>query len=197
MAFRSSPWDAVVENHHPTRFRSAFTFWLRLCRAVIFGRKITGYHNGKLQTVMEDLNLPHPVIRSHSHNGVIQQYVRESRRVRREPASNNICTDDGIHKQVENLPRLREKRSAIIDRYLVVQQDILETLLDRGPLGQLSGPTIPAGRQHIAGLKFDHPRQLALRQALVCFAHLATGGIFTAADLHPSVAQAREDHRRV
>ena len=56
MAFRSSPWDAVVENHHPTRFRSAFTFWLRLCRAVIFGGKSTGYHNGKLQTVMEDLN---------------------------------------------------------------------------------------------------------------------------------------------
>jgi hypothetical protein len=32
---------------------------------LIFGRKITRYHNGKPQTVIEDLNLPNPVIRSH------------------------------------------------------------------------------------------------------------------------------------
>jgi hypothetical protein len=96
---------------------------------VILGRKITGYHKGRLQTAVEDLNLPRPVIRSHSHNGVIQQYVRDSRLVRREPASNNICTDDGIHKQVENLPRLRAGHTG--------------TCVDRGPLRQLCEPTIP------------------------------------------------------
>src|SRR5262249_43116879 len=32
---------------------------------VIFGRKVTKYHAAKLQTVIEDLDLPHPVIRSH------------------------------------------------------------------------------------------------------------------------------------
>src|SRR5580704_7685533 len=31
---------------------------------MIFGRKVTKYYNGKLQTVIEDLDLPNPVIRS-------------------------------------------------------------------------------------------------------------------------------------
>ena len=32
---------------------------------MIFGRKITKYHRGKLQTEIEDMDLPNPVIRSH------------------------------------------------------------------------------------------------------------------------------------
>jgi hypothetical protein len=32
---------------------------------VIFGRKITKHYRGKLQTEIEDMNLPNPVIRSH------------------------------------------------------------------------------------------------------------------------------------
>ena len=48
---------------------------------IIFGRKITKYYNGKLQTV------------------------------------------------IGNLPKLRQKQSAIIDRYLDVQQDILVSFI--------------------------------------------------------------------
>jgi hypothetical protein len=44
---------------------------------VIFGRKVSRYHAGKLQTVIEDLDLPNPVIRSHYKNGFIKQYVRD------------------------------------------------------------------------------------------------------------------------
>jgi hypothetical protein len=43
---------------------------------VIFGRKITKHYRGKLQTEIEDMNLPNPVIRSHYGNGFIKQYVR-------------------------------------------------------------------------------------------------------------------------
>ena len=43
---------------------------------VIFGRKITRQYRGKLQTVIEDIHLPNPVIRSHYGNGFIKQYVR-------------------------------------------------------------------------------------------------------------------------
>src|SRR3984893_13739322 len=45
---------------------------------VIFGRKITKHYRGKLQTEIEDMNLPNPVIRSHYGNGFIKQYVRGS-----------------------------------------------------------------------------------------------------------------------
>jgi hypothetical protein len=39
---------------------------------VIFGRKITPRYRGKLQTVIEDLDLPNPVIRSHYGHGFHQ-----------------------------------------------------------------------------------------------------------------------------
>lgn len=62
--------------------------------------------------------------------------------------------------------------------------------MDRGQLRRLSQPTQTPGGRRIPGLKLDHPRQLALMQASVRFAHLASGGTFTTRELHPQVAQA-------
>ncbi len=39
---------------------------------MIFGRKVTKEYKGKLQTVIEDLDLPNPVIRSHYGHGFAQ-----------------------------------------------------------------------------------------------------------------------------
>src|SRR5580700_7415214 len=57
---------------------------------VIFGRKITRRYQGKLQTVIEDMHLPNPVIRSHYGHGFVKQYVRDHVLLRTEPASNNV-----------------------------------------------------------------------------------------------------------
>jgi hypothetical protein len=156
---------------------------------VIFGRKITKHYRGKLQTEIEDMNLPNPVIRSHYGNGFIKQYVRDHLILRTESASNNV-NDYGVKKAVENLPVLRETLSAINDNYLNVQQDILETFVDRGQLRKLAEPTITATGKRIPGLKLDHPRQLALMHALVRFAHIAAGNTFTTAEIHPAVIEA-------
>jgi hypothetical protein len=51
----------------------------------IFGRKLTKAYKSKLQTVIEDLNLPNPVIRSHHGIGFVKQYVRDDRLLRTEP----------------------------------------------------------------------------------------------------------------
>ena len=69
---------------------------------VIFGRKITKRYRGKLQTEIEDMNLPNPVIRSHYANGFIKQYVRDHLILRTEPASNNV-KDYGVNKAVEKV----------------------------------------------------------------------------------------------
>jgi len=58
---------------------------------VIFGRKITPRYRGKLQTVIEDLDLPNPVIRSHYGQGFIKQYVRNHLLLRTESATNNVA----------------------------------------------------------------------------------------------------------
>ena len=84
---------------------------------------------------------------------------------------------------------LREKRSAINDNYLNVQQDILETFIDCGQLRKLAEPTITSSGKRIPGLKLDHPRQLTLMHALVRFAHIAAGNTFTTAEIHPVVIE--------
>src|SRR5208283_2500715 len=43
----------------------------------IFGHKVTKSYRGKLQTEIENMHLPNPVIRSHYRNGFIKQYVRD------------------------------------------------------------------------------------------------------------------------
>jgi len=96
----------------------------------------------------------------------------------------------GVKKAVENLPQLRDRLSAVCDNYLNVQQDILESLVDRGQLHNLTQPTVLPGGKRISGLKLDHPRQLALMHALVRFAHIAAGSTFTTAELYPYVLAA-------
>jgi hypothetical protein len=151
---------------------------------MIFGRKVTKQYKGKLQTVIEDLELPNPVIRSHYGNGFIKQYVRDHFCLRTESATNDV-TDYGIKKAVENLPQLQEKLVAICDNYLTVQQDILETFVDRGQLRKLTAPTVLPSGKRIPGLKLDNARQLALMHALVRFAHIAAGSTFTTAEIYP------------
>jgi hypothetical protein len=158
--------------------------------AVIFGRKITKRHRGKLQTTIEDLNLPNPVIRSHYKNGFIKQYVRDERILRTESATNDVREDYGIGKAMDNLPALRQKLHRITQNYLDIQQDILETFIDRGQLRQLRQTTVYPSGKRIPGLKLDEPRQLALMQALVRFSHIAAGGTFTTTEIHSLVADA-------
>ena len=123
---------------------------------MIFGRKVTKQYKGKLQTVIEDLDLPNPVIRSHYGHGFAKQYVRDDRILRTEPATNNVY-DYGVNKDVGNLPRLRERMSEIIDHYHDVQQDVLETFIDRGQLLKLAAPTVLPNGRRVPGLKLDHP----------------------------------------
>jgi hypothetical protein len=159
--------------------------------AAIFGRKVTRRHRGKLETRIEDLDLPNPVIRSYFRDGAIKQYVRDHLVLRTEPVTNNV-RDYGVTKAIDSLPQLRAQLSTVTDRYLTVQQDVLESFVDRGQLRQLAAPTRLANGKRIPGLKLDHPRQLAVMHALVRFAHIAAQDTFTTRDLHVSTAAALE-----
>lgn len=108
-------------------------------------------------------------------DGSVKQYVRDHLGLRREATSNNTA-DFGFAKSVDTLPQLRTAMAAVTDGYLTVQQDILETFVDRGQLRHLAEPThLPSGKR-IPSLKLDHPRQLALMHALVRFAHIRGRG---------------------
>ena len=135
------------------------------------------------------MNLPNPVIRSHYRNGFIKQYVRDHLILRTEAAGNNV-TDYGVNKAVEHLPALRDKLSTINNNYLNIQQDILETFVDRGQLQRLAKPTITATGKRIPGLKLDNPRQLALMHALVRFAQIPPANTFSTGEVYPHVIAA-------
>jgi hypothetical protein len=157
---------------------------------VIFGRRINRRYQGKLQTEIEDLHLGNPVMRSYYKNGFAKHYVRDHDVLRFETASNDVQGDYGINKAVENLAPLREKLQGITERYQNVQQDILETFLDRGELRKLGEPTLRANGKRIPGLKIDHPRQLALMHSLVRFSHVAAADTFTTKEIHIEAAEA-------
>jgi len=61
-----------------------------------------------------------------------------------------------VNKAVENLPALRTKLASINDNYLDIQQDILETFVDRGQLQHLAQPTYTSSGKRIPGLKLDN-----------------------------------------
>jgi hypothetical protein len=157
---------------------------------VIFGRRISKRYSGKLQTEIEDLHLGNPVMRSYYKNGFAKHYVRDHDVLRFETASNDVKGDYGINKAVQNLVPLREKLQGITERYQNVQQDILETFLDRGELRKLGEPTLLPNGKRIPGLKLDHPRQLAVMSSLVRFSHVAAGDTFTTAELQAAAAGA-------
>ena len=156
---------------------------------VIFGRKVTRRYRGHLQTVIDDRHLPNPVIRSHYGHGFIKQYVRDHLLLRTEATTNDV-RDYAVPKAIDHLPALRQKQATIVDAYLDIQQDILETFVDHGELQQLRQPTVLPSGKRIPGLKLDHPRQLAVMQALVRFTHVAAGSTFNMAELHEPVAAA-------
>jgi len=76
------------------------------------------------------------------------QYVRDHVLLRTETATNSV-KDYGVNKAVENLPELREKLSAINDNYQNVQQDILETFIDRGAHDQFRAGSLEAVEVHL------------------------------------------------
>jgi hypothetical protein len=157
--------------------------------SLIFGRRVTKRLGHTLQTTIQDMHLGNPVIRTDYKKDSVKQYVRDHLLLRTEATSYHL-PDLGVGKSVENLPKARKTLHQITDRYLDVQQDILETFVDRGQFLRLSKPTMTSSGKRIPGLKLDSPRQLALMQALVRFCHLANGDSFTTQQIHLPVAEA-------
>jgi hypothetical protein len=157
--------------------------------AMIFGRRITKHTDAGLKTQVLDHDLGQPVIRSEYKSSSIKQYARDNLVLRTETTSYHT-PDLGVNKSVEHLPQLRETMATANDRYLDVQQDVLETFVDRGQLEQLRQPTVSPSGRRTPGLKLDDPRLLAVFQALTCFALLAGRGRFRTTDLHATAAEA-------
>jgi hypothetical protein len=155
--------------------------------STIFRYRITKAYTGGLKTQIADHHLGNPVIRSEYKQGSIKQYVRDDRLLRTE-ATSNKTPDLGVPKSIQHVPHLRRVLRGINDRYLAIQQDVLETYVDPRQLARLRQPTITPSGRRTPGLKLDDPRLLAVMQALTHFTHIARGGRFRTRDLHQIAA---------
>ena len=157
--------------------------------AFIYGRRFREQTVAGITTRITDYEEINPVIRSEFKSTSIKQYVRDHVLLRTEGTS-NYTPNLGVNKGIENLPQLRQVFHSSTDRYLEIQQDIMETFVDRGQLQQLQKPTLTATGRRIPGIKLTDQRLLAVMQALLCFRFLAGLGTFRTRDLLADVVKA-------
>jgi hypothetical protein len=157
--------------------------------AFIYGRRFTEKTVEGIKTRVTDYDEINPVIRSEFKSTSIKQYVRDHVLLRTEGTS-NYTPNLGVNKGIDNLPQLRDVLHRGTERYLDVQQDVLETFVDRGQLQQLQQPTVTASGRRTPGIKLTDPRLLAVMQAVVCFRFLAGRGTFRTRDLLADVVKA-------
>jgi hypothetical protein len=156
----------------------------------LFGRRINRRYQGKLQTVFDQRDTGHPVLRWYYQTSFTKQYTRGDqhgdRILRAETCSNNT-RHFGVGRRLDNLPLLRAKLAATNDRSLALQADLLASTVDTGQLAGLAKPTL-VGHRRVPGLKLHDDRVIRLLEALLHPGAFATD--WTTRELHARV-QAR------
>jgi len=135
----------------------------------LFGRRIDHHYHGKLQTVLDQRETGHPVLRWYYQTSFTKQYTRGDRhsdRILRAETCSNDTRHFGVGRRLDNLPSLREKLAATNDRTLALQADLLSSTIDTGQLAALAEPTL-VGQRRIPGLKLHDDRVIRLLESLL------------------------------
>ncbi len=153
----------------------------------LFGRRIDRRYQGKLQTVLDQRDTGHPVLRWYNDTSFAKQYTRGDRqgdRILRAETCSNDTYHFGVGRRVENLPLLRAKLAATNDRSLALQADLLASPVDTGQLAALAKPTL-VGQRRVPGLKLHDDRVIRLLETLLHPGAFATD--WTTRELHTRV----------
>jgi len=135
----------------------------------LFGRRINRHYRGKLQTVLDQRDAGHPVLRWYYQTSFAKQYVRgdqHSDRILRNETCSNDTRHFGVGRRLENLPLLRDKLAATNERCLAQQAELLASAVDTGQLTALAAPTL-VGQRRIPGLKLHDDRVIRVLETLL------------------------------
>jgi hypothetical protein len=135
----------------------------------LFGRRINRHYQGKLQTVLDQRDAGHPVLRWYYQSSFAKQYVRgdqRSDRILRTETCSNDTRHFGVKRRLENLPLLREHLATTNERCLAQQAELLASAVDTGQLAALAAPTL-IGQRRIPGLKLHDDRVIRLLDTLL------------------------------
>jgi hypothetical protein len=153
----------------------------------LFGRRINRHYQGKLQTVLDQRDVGHPVLRWYYQTSFAKQYVRgdqHSDRILRTETCSNDAYHFGVGRRLENFPLLHEQLAATNARCLDEQAELLASAVDTGQLAALAAPTL-IGQRRVPGLKLHDDRVIRLLETL-----LHPGGFvrdWTTRELHTRV----------
>jgi hypothetical protein len=135
----------------------------------LFGRRINRHYQGKLQTVLDQREAGHPVLRWYYQTSFAKQYVRgdqHSDRILRTETCSNDTRHFGVRRRLENLPLLHDQLAATNERCLDEQAELLASAVDTGQLAALAVPTL-IGQRRVPGLKLHDDRVIRLLETLL------------------------------
>jgi hypothetical protein len=135
----------------------------------LFGRRINRRYQGKLQTVLDQRDAGHPVLRWYYQTSFAKQYVRgdqHSDRILRNETCSNDTRHFGVGRRLENLPLLHQRLDTTNQRCLAEQAELLASVVDTGQLAALAAPT-RIGQRRIPGLKLHDDRVIRLLETLL------------------------------
>jgi hypothetical protein len=135
----------------------------------LFGRRINRHYQGKLQTVLDQRDAGHPVLRWYYQTSFAKQYTRGDQhgdRILRTETCSNDTRHFGVGRRLENLPLLRQKLAQTNERYLALQAELLASTVDTGQLTALAEPT-RIGHRRIPGLKLHDERVMRLLETVL------------------------------
>jgi len=151
---------------------------------LIFDRRVTRKTPGRFRTrVITDGVVPS--LHIDYKNTRVKQYHKEGRALRTETTINDTY-DFEIGRRLTNLSALRKVGFQANRRLLSVQRISHDSTLGEDAFARIQEPAIVEG-QRASGLRFGHPRVLALLCALVLFRLLPRG--FSNRDLRAHVAE--------
>jgi hypothetical protein len=149
----------------------------------IFGVRLDKRLNGKLATVLDQIEHGHHVFRAYWKHAFLKQYEKFSRYLRNELCSNNL-RDFGLKKGLDHLGAVREKFQTITDRFAGFQAQCLNVHVDFPLLQRIALP-VTDGSVRYPGIKIHDARVIRLLEVLLHGGN--TVGGWTAKQIHESV----------
>jgi hypothetical protein len=152
----------------------------------IFGVRLDKRLNGKLATVIDQIEHGHHVFRAYWKHAFLKQYEKFSRFLRNELCSNNL-RDFGLKKGLDHLDAVRKRFQTITDRFTGFQAQCLNVHVDFPLLQKIALP-ITVGSVRYPGIKIHDTRTIRLLEILLH--NGSTVGGWTTKQIHAAVVSA-------
>ncbi len=149
----------------------------------IFGVRLNRRLNGKLATVIDQIEHGHHVFRAYWKHAFLKQYEKFSRYLRNELCSNNL-RDFGLKKGLDHLAAVRERFQTITDRFAGFQAQCLNVHVDFPLLQRIALP-VTIGSVRYPGIKIHDTRIIRLLEVLLHGGN--TVGGWTTKQIHQAV----------